>query len=310
MLVVAAHRGRVPALDPGAFDNPTLRAELARLNIRNVDDLLLHRVAGRSAMAPYFGAFGVQANSDFQPVLDTNAALARFLRGQVDDVPRLLHAGIPLLEFFDRPRRARPDPARLSPGPRPWLSRSAEARYALSAAAFLRTGALGELAAMPSALGDALLLVRGALVECRLALPEAVLQRSLGDVAWFVNSHLARRERAAVWRQIAGSRCAASVAPRVRDWLELHRAIGSEDARAMAAASRRLLDSPPAGSRELLPYALAAHMTGLILDGQGGAALSAFVGYRRQIVVPPGWQSVFRFLVGQTVGPVFPPASG
>jgi hypothetical protein len=96
----------------------------------------------------------------------------------------------------------------------------------------------------------------------------------------------------------------------VRDWLELHRAIGTEDARGMAAASRRLLDSPPAGSRELLPYALAAHMTGLILDGRGGAALSAFVGYRRQIVVPPGWQSVFRFLVGQTVGPVIPPASG
>jgi spermidine synthase len=306
LLVIAAHRGKVPAPDARAFDNPLLRAELARINIRNLDDLLMHRVAGRAAIGPYFEAFGVQPNSDYLPLLDVNAPLARFLRGQVDDVPRLLRVGIPLFEFFDRPRRARPDPTRLSPGVRPWLRRADEARDAAAAAAFLRTGARHELAAVPPILGDALLLVRGAVVECRLALPSPALQRSLGDVAWAINAHLAPRERNALWREIGASPCVARLSPLERDWVRLHQAVAAEDARNMVAVSRRVLDSPQV-LRELQPYALAAHMSGLILAGQGNAAMSAFVAYRRKIRLPPGWQPVFRFLVGQTLGVHAPP---
>jgi len=306
LLVIAAHRGKVPRPDARAFDNPRLRAELARLNIRNLDDLLLHRVAGRAAIGPYFEAFGAQPNSDYLPLLDVNATLARFLRGQVDDVPRLLRSGIPVLELFDRPRVARPDPTRLSPGPRPWLPRAAEARNAASLAAFLRSGEMRDAAALPPALADSALLVRGALVDCRLPLPSQTLQRSLGDVAWVVNSHLSPRERQVLWRRVAGSRCAARLSPLERAWLELHQAISAEDARTMIDASRRVLESREAPAREMLPYALAAHMAGLILDGQGGTALSAFIGYRRRIALPPGWQPVFRFLVGQTVGPSAP----
>src|SRR5262249_30684808 len=160
LLVIAAHRGKVPQVDARAFDNPLLRADLARLNIRNIDDLLLHRVAGRAAVAPYFAAFGAQPNSDYHPVLDVNAPLARFQREQVDDVSRLLRVGIPLFDLFDRPHRARTDPMRLSPGERPWIRRAAEARSAVAAAAFMRTGALAQAGEVPVGLGDSLLLLR------------------------------------------------------------------------------------------------------------------------------------------------------
>jgi len=86
LIVVAVPKGRLPRLDGGAFANPALRLDLARFNIRNLDDLLLHRIGGRAALAPYYNAFGVQPNSDFAPVLDLNAGLARFLRQQVDSV--------------------------------------------------------------------------------------------------------------------------------------------------------------------------------------------------------------------------------
>src|SRR5262245_36439157 len=79
MLVVASHKGKVPRIDPRAFENPRLRAQLERYNIRNADDLLQHRVGGRSVVGAYYHAFGVQPNSDFTPVLDLNAAFARFL---------------------------------------------------------------------------------------------------------------------------------------------------------------------------------------------------------------------------------------
>ena len=78
----------------------------------SLDDLLVHRVGGRATLAPYYGGFGMPANSDFAPVLDLNAARARFRREQVDDMPRLMEAPIPVLALFDRTRARRPDPTR------------------------------------------------------------------------------------------------------------------------------------------------------------------------------------------------------
>jgi len=301
LFVVAVSTGRVPALDARAFDNALLRAELERFNIRNLDDLLLHRVAGRPSMAPYFDAFGVEANSDFFPVLDLNAALARFLRDQVDDVPRLLQAGIPLLDLFDRPRARQPDPARLSPGERPWLRRAAHAGYALAAAAYLRRGRIADLEALPAALSDNLLLLRAALLDCRVTIPASTLQRALTDVAGLINQHLARAEREAVWKLLAGSNCRARLTQTERQWLRLHAAIASEAAGEIADSAQKLLESDGI-PRELLPYALAAHMTGLMLDGRADAAMRSFIKYRAKVAAGPGWQAVFRFLVGQAAG--------
>jgi spermidine synthase len=312
LLVVAVHNGKVPAPDARAFGNADLRAELNRIRIRNLDDLLLHRVAGHAVIAPYFAAFGAQPNSDFYPVLDVNATLARFLRGQVDDVPRLLRAGIPLLDLFEWPRARQPDPARLSPGPRPWLARATNAALAHAAAAYLRDGSTARLEPFPVVLTDDLLMLRAALVECRITLPSATMQRVISDAAWLVNQHLTPADRKAVWKMLAGSSCRARLTRTERQWLRLHSAIAAEDAGDIADSSRELLDADGGIPRELLPYALAAHMTGLILDGRGDAAMRSFVSYRAKVAAGPGWQAVFRFLVGQAGGarPGVPARSG
>jgi predicted membrane-bound spermidine synthase len=57
-IIAAAKTGRVPRPDAGALANPRLQADLGRLGIRNLDDLLLHRIAGTEALAPYFAVFG------------------------------------------------------------------------------------------------------------------------------------------------------------------------------------------------------------------------------------------------------------
>ena len=300
MIVVAAHNGRVPAPDARAFDNPRLRDDLARLSIRNLDDLLLHRLAGRAALGPYFASFGAPANSDFYPVLDLNAAKARYLGRHVDELPRLLEAGLPLLDLFDRPRVRQPDAARLSPGPRPWSARSGHAAQGRAAGAYLRNGRAEDLEALPAAVAGDQLLLRAALLDCRLRVPPAALRRILLDTAWLVNPHLARADRDAVWRLLGGSPCRARLTEMERQWLRLHAAIAAEAGAEIAEAARAILESEGDAPPEMTAYALAAHMTGLLLTQRREDAMQAFVRYRTQLSpVAASWQPVFRFLVAQ-----------
>ena len=297
MIVVAVPKGRLPRLNAAAFDNPLLRAELARFNIRNLDDLLLHRVGGRAVLGPYYAAFGIAPNSDFSPILDLNAARARFLRQQVDDVPRLLEAPIPVLGLFDRPRVPRPDPGRLSPGPHPGLRRAELARWAEAAEAYLRTGRAG-LDVLPPPLAAELFLVHAGLIECRPDVAPATLARALVETAGLVNAHLPRAARAALWKRLSATSCRGASA--VRPWLVLHAAVADEDAARMTTVARALLQS--GGDAELAPYVVAAYMSGLLLGNDTRGALAAYQEHRQLLgAAQSTWSPIFRLLVAQAL---------
>jgi hypothetical protein len=296
MIVVAKPRGRLPALDPAAFANPALRAELERFNIRTFDDLLMHRIGGRSVLGPYYANFGVRPNSDFVPVLDLNAAFARFLRQQVDDMPRLMEAPIPVLSLFERPPLQQPEPDRLSAGAHMGLRRFVLARQARTADAYLRTGEPTTLDALPPSLSSDLVLIRAALIDCRIQVPAHALMHATVHLASAVDSHLSRARREALWKGLSTSACRGAIA--ARTWLALHRAIAAEDGAAVAAAAGNLLKGDL--SPDLVPYALAAQMTGMLLRNDGPAALATFQEHRSMLTLGQAvWDPVFRLLVGQ-----------
>ena len=191
LLIIASHRGMVPSPDPRAFDNAGLRAELERFRIANVDDLALHRVGGRAALMPYFAAFGAPANSDYFPVLEMNAPLARFTNSYTPDLSALVRAPLPLLPLFD-PRARQPDPVRITPGERDWLRRAGWALQANDIQQYLRSGSEKMLAGFNVELASDLLLLRTALFECTPRLPEDTLRHHLADLAGHVSIHLPR----------------------------------------------------------------------------------------------------------------------
>jgi spermidine synthase len=307
LLVVAAHQGRVGRPDGRAFDEPGVRADLERIGIRNMNDLLMHRVGGRAALGPYFAAFGAEANSDFYPVLDLNAAYARFLRQSMEDVPQLLEAPLPLFEFFDRADAPHVDAGGTTAGSRPWLRRAAHGARAVAAARYLREGTSEALAAMAPGFRDDLYLLREALVGCRLNLPAGTVMRITTELAATVNPHVPRAEREAMWRTLTDARCIGRVPQKDRDWLHLHAAVGAAQAVEMGAAAERLLASEKDISRDLIPYVLAVHMTGLILQNHGMAAHRSFGTHRGKLSgAVSGWQPIFRFLVAQADVPRAP----
>jgi spermidine synthase len=304
MLVVAAHKGRVPRPDVAAFLNPRLRGELERFNIRNLDDLLLHRVAGRAAMAPYFAAFGVQPNSDFFPILDNHAPMARFLRRDATEIATLQHVGLPLLEMFDR--APQPDPARLSAGERPWLLRSEHAGHALSAAAYVHTGQDSSLAGLPPEFATRLTLLRASLVQCAARPVPAAMRVALGDLAALVNQHLTAAQARAVWRRLETSPCRGRLGGTERDILRLHAAIAGREPTEIADAAGAVLMARTHLEPEIVARTLAAYMTAQLLAGNATAARLAFRDFRTAINSSPTNQAVLRFLLGQADNPVLP----
>jgi predicted membrane-bound spermidine synthase len=298
LLIVAARGGRVPRPDASAFGNARLRAALERFHLRSLDDLLLHRIAGRDAIGPYFAMFGAQANSDYFPVLEQKAPEARFRQQRADEVLLLMRAGLPLLELFDRPG-ALPDAARISGTERAWLPRARLAGQARAAAGFLHSGDARLLSGLSAAFASDQILLRAALLECRVQATPAVLRAALADLAFLVNQHLDREQGQALWRRLEGSPCMPRLAITERELLRLFAAVASRDPREIAPAARAVLGTAASREHDVAALALAPYMAATLLNGDAAGARLAFRDHRARLNYSPEAEAVFRFLLGQ-----------
>jgi spermidine synthase len=300
LLIVAAHNGKVPRAAAAAFENAELAGELARLGVRNLDDLHLHRLGGRGALGPYFAAFGAPPNSDFFPILELQAPLARHMRASATEVVRLTELAAPLVTRFDGEPRAQPDPARLSDAAGRWTPRAGLARQARAASEFARSGRTEALAHVNTKLVADLVLARAALTDCRVQVPPAALHAALAELAHGVSAHLPGVQAEAFWATFARGEC-----PRANDaanarWLRLHRAVAVENAKEITAAAAALLQAEGDLQGHLLARALSAYMAGEILQGNAPAAMRAWVTHRGRLgPAARQWEPVFRFLSGQ-----------
>ena len=256
---------------------------------------------GRSGDGALLSSFGVRANSDFAPVLDLNAARARFLREQVDDIAApdgAPHPGACALR--SSPARGSPTSTRfldwaLTDGCRARAQRGMPARRNRIS----RTGGRRRSEAATAIAG------RGpqrrcALrwCECNLAVGLAVdaARAGRGSPGWRTRISLARSAK------VYGSAWSArpAHAPRVRSWLRLHSAIAGEDAGRIIRPPRHCCRTSSIPT--CAPYVIAAHADRLLL-GKDGEAACASPGESTQTRGPgrPTWDPVFRFLIGQAV---------
>ena len=304
MLIVAVPQGRVPAPDARALGDSNLRAALEPLRIANLDDLALHRFGGRAALAPYFAAFGARANSDYFPVLEMQAPQARFMGLSVaPDLIALALAPVRLLPLFDERARQPPDPRRLSPGKRPWWQRAAWIEQAHAIREYVHSGSERYLAPIDAEFATSLVVLRAALVDCRIRLPDGAVRRRFADLAQYVAVHLSASEARAFWDELVRPACEARLTMADRQWLQLHRAVASGKPGEILAASGAILESEPDLQGRPLAHAVAAQMAGQLASGESTAALATFDKYRRRLRdAGPEWEPVFRLLAAQAMG--------
>ncbi len=303
LILVAANGGRVPEPQAEAFAQPGMAALFKRLGIDSLDQLKLHRVGGRGVMDPYFRAFGAEANSDFFPVIDLNASKARFMRARAIGAVQLTEAPLPLLDLFEPGHM--PDPSRVNATDgADTIRRPTFVLQAARVRDYLLHGRAEALAGMARRPAGELQMLRAALVECRVRLPEGVVSHTMSDFARLLNAFLPSEQAVAVWRKLEASPCKSWLNESELRWLRLHAAVAARAPARMADAASAILDASPDLDSESRALALAALMAGRTLAGDRGKAAKAFQEHRDKLRSSMDWQPIFTFLSAHALGSI------
>ncbi|MGE0384828.1 MAG: fused MFS/spermidine synthase [Gammaproteobacteria bacterium] len=259
-IVVVAGRGTGAAdLHANIFEAPELAALLARVGIRNLEDLRMQAVGSRAVLEPLFASYGAPLNSDYFPFVDQTAARARFMREEAGALVSLTDAPLPLLRLLDP---SHPVPA-ADPTPRAQNWAVDSRRRARAALARLTDPDAGAQS-LGTDLDLALERIRAP--ACPTAAARARWLDAAFRIAVTIGAHLTRAEAEELWLQVGAMDCVAGLDDSGRRWLELMRAVSLPDAPAIRDAAGTLLSAraePPGTERHgyLVAAAMAAHLS-------------------------------------------------
>jgi len=271
LIIVAAKTGHLPEPSDRMFAEPGVAKRLARIGIHDLADLEARRVGGRELLEPVLAAQGVPVNSDFYPYVDLNAPRARFAGSTAGAIAEIIDGPTPLAEMLERRRPI--DPKRVSevdwPDSRQQRIVLSEywADYLTKAATRSSERSSTDTETLPRWIAA----TRSVLIDCVPENVAATFWDQIVGVAGFVNPSLPPERAEELWTTLAGTRCAALLPARNRQWLDLFRTVARRDAPGMAEGAQRLLQAGDLTEVQR-DYAYNVALAGLIADGRYGEA--------------------------------------
>ena len=238
---------------------------LERVRLGHPDELHLRRLLGKESIQPLLAVLGDGLNSDYYPIVDQAAPLARFVGHAADGLMRVASAPIPIAELAGDA-----GPLDATPAANPLFPPTRRVQYGLAreSVEFLRTGTSegpASLATVPLAL------LRANLWNCAKLPPGLRAPELMLALAGTVNPTMRAAQAAAVWDVIRKAPCASALESGDRDWLDLFAAAGARDYPRMASVGSRLATERDI-SDDLRAYAVMAGAAGLVGDGRRAEA--------------------------------------
>jgi spermidine synthase len=274
LLIVASDTPVPLPAQARVFEHPGLAKELWTIQVMTAGDLDARYLGDRATLEPLFASYGVPANSDYAPVLDLNAARARFTEKSAADIVALLNAEVPLLELLE-PARSRRAVNSLFLGA-DQFERVQNTRLAWYARNFLLGARPPEPEAIPTQMEKDLELVKLRLFECRQPREFEVWVHSAVRVAKAINPYLAPEDAAPVWASVIASPCFRALGGSQRRWVALFRAVALRDGAGMGELGAELLGSETGLAGEGRDYLAMAAMAGFIASGRKDHALDVW----------------------------------
>ncbi len=254
-----------------AMEQPGLAKELFTVHVLAPGDLDARYLGNRATLEPLFLTYGMRPNSDYDPVLDLNAARSRFTERSAVEVVALGNLPVPVLEMLDRGRGT----PRLNPvfEGAEHFERIANARLASYIHDYLASDDPPTPRGVSLQLQKDLEIVKLRLMLCRDPGKEDVWVHSLWRIAEIVNPGLAPAQAGQVWARIAQAPCYKDLARFQRRWIELFAAVGARHARAMADIAGVLLAENAELNSESREYLWMAGLAGHVAAGDRAGAL-------------------------------------
>jgi len=298
-IIVARKKGALPGLTYDLFNLPDLARMMWRIHVTGEQDLAIRKIGDRKTLDRFLASFPVRVNSDYYPVLDQNAAKARFLRETAKEFVTYGHSPLPALEMLAGQGPAWRETAVNS------SAHAVESRAAFTAMAlrdyFLHGSFLPAYAELPESIRRDALLVEELFHRCDASAPRNEALGSLYVTAIRMIPYLTPGELDAVWQRLERGPCAKSLPPTVKKTVGLFKATSRRDSKRMAAIAAELLaegDHLTPGTRK---YLLASAMLGAVVQRDYAAARSLWSRYQSMQFGGKEPDLLFRLLAAEAV---------
>jgi trans-aconitate methyltransferase len=289
LILVAVAEGSVPRPGPLPVKEAAFMDQLKRLGITRAEEIAAMSVGTKSVIAPLFSPLASPVNSDYRPIVQLEAPLARFRGSYSTAVSALVTSPLPIREMANRAAVTylrEPLPAYV-----PSLNLRTQ-----SAALEIARGLL-QRTAEPLDTGDrvvnTLLALKRPGALCGAAVSKTAIEQ-LHRAAELTLAKLAPDLRRALWIEPRWLGCApGKLSPRVRQRLEIYAAIAARDAPAMLARARALLEQGGTtdGGDEWGRFLLLTAMLGAQVAGEHAEAQRVWRAYGAALypggVIPP-----------------------
>jgi hypothetical protein len=267
ILLIAKNRGDLPEPDWSVLFESGIADDLARLDVRSANDMLVRKLIERDSLVPHLNRSPIPANSDYFPFVDLNAGQARFKGSQANTFISMMNPPLPVAEMLSGDRVDYADVTDV-----PFLTRVTEHKNAtwvyrrlVQGASLDELGDVGEhLRLGTTHLTD---LLRTAMKSCDMDFDASRFRFTVHNVLSQSLPYLGPDEGVSLVNIISNADCDAQKEAESLLWFDLYRAVARRDAAAMSIVSRQLLASETEASEVVTAYLLTAAMLGDVVSG-------------------------------------------
>ncbi|MEW6601933.1 MAG: hypothetical protein AB1499_13250 [Nitrospirota bacterium] len=297
MIIIAKKTGTLPRPDRAVMEIPDITQLLRRIKIESMQDLEIRRIGDRRFLRELLAAFPVSANSDYYPFLDQNAARARFLRANAQDLLDPSHLLLPALDLLTD--SATRETTNITPSEVFYPSRFAYASMALRDHC-LSGGSDRAVEIIPPAIMMNMMKFKETFCECRPATSETERYLPLINSSIMITSYLAPGELSAVWDKVTSVPCSSSLSASEKNWISLFRATGERDSASMVRLANTLLETEVQMTRSAARYLVAAGMAGSLMQDDRQGAHNLWTTYRSELFDAAGPDLLFQLLAAKS----------
>lgn len=297
VLIVARNHGAPGVIDSRLFTHPPLAKALARVGLKNMQDVEVRRIGTKALLAPFFSSFHTPANSDYFPFVDQHAVKSRFLNNNSQVLSSFGLAPLPVLEMLG--------------GEHAWLDKEVtgasyypRADKAADALTIIRTlnGSPETVdSPLPLRARQQIAMVTLPWQECATpAIADAWIE-SLFVVARNLFPYTSPQALGPLWARIEATPCAQTLSQEHRQWLALFKAVGNRNGKEMATIAQALVNNSAVRSNvERLTYVVATRLLGLLSQGRMEDARMVWEQYQSFIPLRDGGDLYLRLLMAHT----------
>ena len=298
IMIIARQKGANSTPDLDILKSPAIAAALRRINIAGPQDIALRKVGNKESLGRLLQSFSIRANSDYHPVLDQNAGQARFLGTTAFELLDLVRLPFPTLEMLK---------GAVPPWQRTEITRSLDfekSQAAVTAMAlrdYFVSGSFNpRYGYIPESSKQDAVSVKELFSGCGSVSSQNARLGSLFITAINMIPYLTPSELADVWQALDAGPCAQTLSRPIRESVELFKAISRRDGPEMSAAARTLLENNPNLSPSTVRYAVAAGMTGNLMQGKKKDSLELWERYKQFMIGNDKPDLQFRLLVAES----------